>query len=260
MKNYYEILEVSEKASNEVIEKAYKVLVKKYHPDLQQEKDRKQAEEKMKQINEAYEILSDNQKKMEFDASLQRQRQEQIRQEENRRRQQDTYNQTSYYQEETKQNTTIPKKEQKVQMQEEGYQEYRKRQDIKEQEASYGNVQEELYKKQLAYQKKYQEAYERKMQQEIENQYRKQYYRYLRSLGYRIKEKWTWKKTLKLIEIIGITIVVIMLLWVFPPTRNWMLQIYEENQIIKIVVNVIGGLFKAIWQSIARLFTNPPTI
>ena len=35
MKNYYKILEVSENASPEVIEKAYKVLVKKYHPDLQ---------------------------------------------------------------------------------------------------------------------------------------------------------------------------------------------------------------------------------
>ena len=34
MKNYYEILEVNQKASSEVIEKAYKVLVKKYHPDL----------------------------------------------------------------------------------------------------------------------------------------------------------------------------------------------------------------------------------
>ena len=35
MKNYYEILEVDSKASPEVIEKAYKTLVKKYHPDLQ---------------------------------------------------------------------------------------------------------------------------------------------------------------------------------------------------------------------------------
>ena len=37
-KTYYDWLEVSPKASPEVIEKAYKALVKKYHPDLQQEK------------------------------------------------------------------------------------------------------------------------------------------------------------------------------------------------------------------------------
>ena len=49
----YEILQVSENASQEIIEKAYKVLAKKYHPDLQQEKDKKSAEDMMKKINEA---------------------------------------------------------------------------------------------------------------------------------------------------------------------------------------------------------------
>ena len=57
MLNLYEILEVSEKASKEVIDKAYHVLAKKYHPDLQQGEAKQKAEEKMKQINAAYEIL-----------------------------------------------------------------------------------------------------------------------------------------------------------------------------------------------------------
>ena len=48
MKNYYDLLEVSEKASPEVIEKAYKTLVKKYHPDLQPDDKKKEAEEKIK--------------------------------------------------------------------------------------------------------------------------------------------------------------------------------------------------------------------
>ena len=43
MKNYYEILEVNENASKEVIDKAYKVLAKKYQPDLQEEKNKKPA-------------------------------------------------------------------------------------------------------------------------------------------------------------------------------------------------------------------------
>ena len=67
MKNYYEILEVDQKASKEVIEKAYKVLAKKYHPDLQEEKNKKRAEEKIKNLNEAYEILSDENKKAKYD-------------------------------------------------------------------------------------------------------------------------------------------------------------------------------------------------
>ena len=67
----YEILEVSENASIEVIEKAYKVLAKKYHPDLQQTaSDKKEAEEKMKKINDAYSILSNEQKRKSYDIEL----------------------------------------------------------------------------------------------------------------------------------------------------------------------------------------------
>lgn len=70
MKNYYEILEVDKNASKEVIEKAYKTLVKKYHPDLQQGETKKQYEEKMKQINNAYALLSDDIKREEYDNQL----------------------------------------------------------------------------------------------------------------------------------------------------------------------------------------------
>ena len=63
MKNYYEILEVDRKASPEVIDKAYKTLAKKYHPDLQDENNKNIYAEKMKEINEAYNVLSDDYKK-----------------------------------------------------------------------------------------------------------------------------------------------------------------------------------------------------
>ena len=76
MKTLYEVLEVSEKASDEVIEKAYKVLAKKYHPDLQTPENKKTAENKMKQLNDAYETLSNKSKRAEYDAGLQRLRME----------------------------------------------------------------------------------------------------------------------------------------------------------------------------------------
>ena len=63
MKNYYDILEVARNASPEVIEKAYKALVKKYHPDLQPDEKKQMAENKIKLINEAYDVLSDKIKK-----------------------------------------------------------------------------------------------------------------------------------------------------------------------------------------------------
>ena len=65
MKNYYELLEVSEKASQEVIKKAYTTLVKKYHPDLNVGDTL--AEERIKDINEAYKTLSIPSSKRKYD-------------------------------------------------------------------------------------------------------------------------------------------------------------------------------------------------
>lgn len=63
-KSLYETLEVSESATPEEIKKAYRKLARKYHPDVN--KDPK-AEEKFKEINAAYEVLSDATKKQQYD-------------------------------------------------------------------------------------------------------------------------------------------------------------------------------------------------
>ena len=76
MKNYYEILEVNKRASKEVIEKAYKVLVKKYHPDLYSGQKKEYAEKKIKEINEAYNVLTDEFMKEQYDTELEKQEQE----------------------------------------------------------------------------------------------------------------------------------------------------------------------------------------
>ena len=69
MKNYYDELEVSKYASSDVINRAYKVLAKKYHPDTTTI-DKQTAEERFKKISEAYETLSDAQKRAEYDKTL----------------------------------------------------------------------------------------------------------------------------------------------------------------------------------------------
>ncbi|WP_321311253.1 DnaJ C-terminal domain-containing protein [Halarcobacter sp.] len=63
-KSLYETLEVSENATHDEIKKAYRKLARKYHPDVN--KDPK-AEEKFKEINAAYEVLSDTEKKQQYD-------------------------------------------------------------------------------------------------------------------------------------------------------------------------------------------------
>jgi molecular chaperone DnaJ len=64
-KDYYDLLGVSKTASAEDLKKAYRNMAKKYHPDANPEN--KEAEEKFKEINEAYEVLSDPQKKTAYD-------------------------------------------------------------------------------------------------------------------------------------------------------------------------------------------------
>ncbi len=70
MKNYYEILEVSENASQEVIEKAYKILAKKYHPDIQPQDKIYWAENKFKEITIAYKTLSNDKLRNEYNLEI----------------------------------------------------------------------------------------------------------------------------------------------------------------------------------------------
>ncbi|MCI9038375.1 MAG: J domain-containing protein [Clostridia bacterium] len=218
MKTLYEILEVSENASKEIVEKAYKVLAKKYHPDLQAEGDKQEAEKKMKQINEAYEVLSDEEKRKEYDLKLTQERSKEEVQKQS---------QTEYYQNQyTQPYQTQPMSEK----------EYR-----------------EALKRQYQERREEQER-QRQMQEQYEQRYQQAYEGYLRSLGYKIKYKWTWKRFRDLMITIFIIIVICAILWFFPPTNKLIMDFYNSNSIIQAVIDTIGNVFKGIWNGICAVF------
>lgn len=226
-KTLYEILEVSENASGEIIEKAYKTLAKKYHPDLQEEANKKQAEAMMKKINEAYEILGNEEKRSRYDGELAEKRN---------------------MEEMQKQNVN------------QNYQGY----NMQYQDNAVNNVNGANYdyeKERLRYERKLQEEefkQRRKMQEDLNREYNNAYENYLRSLGYRIKHRWTKENTRDLLITIGVIVVVFIILWFIPPTHDWMVNFYESNPIIKtfidIIIAIVTGIFKGIWEFITGLF------
>lgn len=244
----YEILEVSENASAEVIEKAYKVLVKKYHPDLQEASEKQKAEDKMKKINEAYDVLGDEAKRRAYDEELRQEREAE---------------KARYYQEQNFQNTQ--QKQEQNYYYEDSYSQSGKRQNQGSYKSDFSNENQQAYdyeEERLKYQEKLRKEelkQRKKMQENLNKEYENAYYNYLRSLGYKVKHKWTKQNFIDLLIVLAIMAVIITALWLIPPSHDWMVNFYESNPIIKTIIDIIGsiviGIFKGIWNFITGLFS-----
>lgn len=203
MRNYYEILEVAKNASPEVIEKAYKTLIKKYHPDLQPEEQKKDAENKVKLINEAYDILSNPAKKSEYDNKLQQiEHQKEI----------EMQKQVQNYHPNSASATTTKKAPSKT---------------VSTQQNSY----QEQIDRINAINKAYNDAYVSA----------------LKNMGYKVRYKKTFKQYLKMLFSIICTIVSMIIisaiLWHIPFIKKFLIDLYNNNPLIKIVVDIINNIF-----------------
>ena len=213
MKNYYEILEVDRNASQEVIEKAYRALAKKYHPDLQQGAMKEQSAEKMKIINEAYDVLSDSAKREQYNEKL---KNEEI------------------------QNQGISIEEQERILQE-NYA-------LKQQLNRMGNQQRY---QQIQRQEQMEDStivnMSRILTQEI-NAARKQayydaYIQDLRNRGYKIRYKRSFKYYLKLLAAIALTILICFKIYQIPVVKQYFQNLYNQNPIFEAIVNIFKNTF-----------------
>ena len=209
--NLYEILEVSENASMETINKIYKIQAKKYHPDLQtNEADKVKAEEKMKQINDAYSVLSDEQKRKEYDQKLEREREIKRQQDE----QNIINNVARNYSEAQKTNQT--------------------NNTINNNSNSQNNA--------VYYKQKSNENNKVYTEKDYIRDYNKKLRRFKAQLfGNKIKEN---------LKALAIMCIIAIFIWLFPPTHKLIMNLYNENVVLQALVEFIKNFFIAIKQTI----------
>lgn len=210
MKNYYEILEVDKKASPEVIEKAYKTLVKKYHPDLQNEENHVEYEEKMKEINEAYSVLSDDFKKANYDEQLQEstisvdEYNRLVQENQNLRAQLENINARTYNTRTATVQNNEPNDDTISRMS----------------RVMYDNI-----------------------KQAREQAYNDAYIQDMKNRGYRIREKHDLKYYLKFIGCLCIVILIFIIIYQIPIVKRFFNQLYEENVLVQSIINIFKSTF-----------------
>ena len=211
MKNYYEILEVDKKASPEVIEKAYKTLVKKYHPDLQNEENHAEYEEKMKEINEAYSVLSDDFKKSNYDEQVKEttisieEYNRLVQENQNLRAQIENinaqYNRSNVTNKTVNNNQTNTRNDDTI---------------SRMSRVMYENIKQ-------ARAQAYNDAYEQDM----------------RNRGYKIQYKHDLKYYIKFIGCLCVVILFFWLIYQIPIVKRFFVKLYEENVVIQTIINIL---------------------
>jgi len=204
--NYYEILEVSPNASKEIIDKAYKTLAKRYHPDANSVEKKQWAEERFKKINEAYEIISNKEKREEYDRELESQRNQQLIQSEDLKRSYEKLYEENQILKNQLTNLTVKNTYE----------------NSNREEAIYNDMQNQINKK---------------VTQSVNQAYYDAYIQRMRDYGYKIYHKKTLKERMKdlltIIIVIMTVMTILFILWQIPAFRNYI----ETNKIFQAFKN-----------------------
>lgn len=236
----YELLEVEENASKEEIEKSYQNLILEYqiNPVLS-EKENKENEMILNKLKIAYEILTNDEKRKKYDKDLANKRAEELlknvsvtsnnldeNSEDKKESEKNFYDEDDDSEEYENLNENEENDIEEIELSKKDKNEVRK--------AAKRDFKENLKKAQ-------------KVEQEYNDAYNKAYNDYLRKMGYKVKEPITLKKIINTIIVILVTIVVCFIAWKIPPINRLLKGIYEENFIIKSLVDIVVIFFKSIF-------------
>ena len=209
MKDYYKILEVNKDASPEIIAKVYKILAKKYHPDLQDDSNKAESAEKFKEISEAYEILSDENKRKEYDQEFLSSNQE------------GSIDVSEY---ENLKNYCIQLENELNEMRN-GFS------SSNEQSSNYSqSYQQQTYTSQNYSNQAYQQAQQEAYNEAVNKAYHDAYINNLKNMGYKIRYKKTFKENFRNAISLAVTALILFIifkiLWAIPSCRESIMSLF----------------------------------
>lgn len=230
MVTIYDLLEVNEKASKEEIEQAYEKLILRYHknPKLT-EQENANNEQILNKLKIAYDILVDDEKRAKYDKDLAKKRAEELIKNVSVSKE-EPEKPVEVKQTPVENKTPEVKQEAKVEDEEVELSEQEKNEIKKSAEQEFKENLKRAKKAEEEYNKAYNEAYNN----------------YMRKLGYKVKEPLTLKRFLNTLIFIVATIITCFIFWLIPPVRNLLIDLYNENIVIKSLVDIIKMLFNSI--------------
>ena len=247
-KNYYKILEVDKSASKEVIEKVYKILAKKYHPDLQDESNKQFYENKLKAINEAYDILSDPIKRNQYDSELKAEELKRVEKINNKN--------ISDKEFEALFNENLQLKNTIKQLKEVQSQEYKNNEDsffnndyINQKHINQKQQNKQKFKNYSNFNNnnfnysQYNHQINDAINKSINKAYHDAYIQDLKNRGYKIRYKKTLKDYIRNFIALVITIFILFLVFQIPFVKNYFVDLYNTNVVIQSIVDFITNLF-----------------
>ena len=249
MVTIYDLLEVDENASKEEIEKAYRKLIVEYRTDPKfSGEDNNNNEIILNKLKLSYEILTDDEKRKRYDEDLAKKRAEELIKNVSNVPTQEEPIQTNNQIQENVSSDNVPNNVKPNYAEEEEY--YEEAEEIQEPENT-NNVEltdEERKKLKKAAQKEFKDNLKKaqKAEEEYNRAYNEAYNDYLRKMGYSVKEPWTFKRVRNLIISLLVIFGICDLIWILPPTKNLLIKIYEENFIVKSLVDKVAIIFNAI--------------
>lgn len=240
MVTIYDLLEVDEKASKEEIEKAYQKLILEYAQDPKlTPKENADNELILNKVKIAYEILMNDEKRAMYDKELSKKKAEELIKN-------ISVNREESIDETKEQENTSNLNKNSYEYNDEDYNDDNEENLEEDQEITLSKEEQKRLQKAAQNEFKANLRKAQKAEEEYNKAYNEAYNNYMRKMGYKVKEPITLKRIMNVVIFIIATIIVCLIAWVIPPIRNLLINLYNENIIIKSLVDIVGIIFKSI--------------